>query len=56
MSAPDIQEEINFLTAEITSLKGRIGATGNSVQHHKLEMLSRLLNRCEQSQKRRAAQ
>ncbi|MGV1869739.1 hypothetical protein [Agrobacterium rosae] len=56
MSAPaDIQEEIEFLDAEIKSLKSRIGASGNPVQHHKLEMLSRLLNRCEQSQKRRAA-
>lgn len=44
-----LREEINFLDEEIRSLKGRIGATGNSVQLHKLDMLSRLRDRCNRS-------
>ncbi|MBY2986401.1 hypothetical protein [Rhizobium leguminosarum] len=44
-----IQEEIDFLTDELRSLKARIGAAGNSVQLHKLAMLSRLRDRCERS-------
>jgi len=44
-----LQEEIDFLTDEIRSLKGRIGAAGNSVQLHKLAMMTRLRDRCERS-------
>lgn len=50
----DLQEEIDFLKGEITSLKGRIGSGGNDIQKHKLAMLKRLLLRCEASQSRRA--
>lgn len=49
----DLQEEIDFLKGEISGLKSRIGAAGNELQKHKLNMLKRLLLRCEQSQKRR---
>lgn len=46
-----LREEITFLDDEIRSLKGRIASTGNAVQHGKLDMLSRLRDRCERSLK-----
>jgi hypothetical protein len=46
-----LREEITFLTDEIRSLKSRIGSAGNAVQLHKLEMLTRLRERCERSLK-----
>jgi hypothetical protein len=47
--ASALQEEIEFLDDEIRSLKGRIGSAGNSVQIHKLAMLSRVRDRCDRS-------
>lgn len=44
-----LNEEITFLNDEIRSLKGRIGTDGNSVQLKKLDMLSRLRDRCNRS-------
>lgn len=44
-----LQEEIQFLTDEIASLRARIGANGNAPQLHKLEMMKRLQARCQRS-------
>lgn len=35
-----VPEKIEFLNAEITGLQARIGVNGNSVQRHKMEMLT----------------
>lgn len=47
----NLQEEIAWLTSEIRGLKSRIGQTGNAVQFHKLEMMERLLARCNRALK-----